>query len=51
MMGHLLDHIKNGFVFVEPDIMVGDGHGLECDTLGILEEGVRSPDLCQPLHR
>ena len=29
--------------------MVGDGHGLERDALGVLEEGVRPPDLGEPL--
>ena len=29
--------------------MVWDGHGLEGDLLGVLEEGVRSPDPVEPL--
>ena len=29
--------------------MVWDGHGLEGDLLGVLKEGVRSPDPVEPL--
>ena len=28
IMQHLLDHVENRFVLVQPDIVVGDGHSL-----------------------
>ena len=45
---NLLDHVEDGFIFVEPDVVVGDGDVLECDLFGVLEEGVGSPHLPQP---
>ena len=35
---NLLDHIENGLVLVEPDVMIRYCHGLKSDTLGIFEE-------------
>ena len=43
-----LDHVEYFFGAVEPDVVVGDGHGLEGDLLGVLEIGVRTPDPVQP---
>ena len=44
---YLLDHIHNFFASVEPQIMIGNGHPLKCDSFGILEERIRSPNfLC-----
>ena len=45
VMKHLLDHVHNLLAAVQPQVMVGNGHPLEGDCLGILEERVRSPDL------
>ncbi|GBM18550.1 hypothetical protein AVEN_47942-1 [Araneus ventricosus] len=46
-----LDHVQNGLVAVEPYVVVGNGHLLEGDSLGVLEEGVGSPHLLQPAER
>jgi hypothetical protein len=46
----LLDHVHDLLVLVEPKVMVGDGHPLEGDLLGVLEEGVRSPDVLRRKH-
>ena len=35
--GSLLDHVEYFLRAVEPDVVVGDGHGLEGDLLGVLE--------------
>ena len=35
--GNLLDHVEYLLRAVEPDVVVGDGHGLEGDLLGVLE--------------
>lgn len=35
---------------VEPEVVVGDGHLVEGDPLGVLEETVGSPDVVEPLH-
>lgn len=45
-----LHHVQDGFVFVQPHVVIGDGHCLESHRLGVLEEGVRSPHVLQPLH-
>ena len=42
---YLLDHVHDLLAAVQPQVMVGNGHPLEGDCLGILEERVRSPDL------
>ena len=47
----LLDHVENCFVLVEPEIMIWNGHGLERDLLGVLEERVGSPNEVQPVNR
>jgi hypothetical protein len=41
---NLLDHIKDGSVLVEPNIVVRDGHGLECDLLGVFEKRIWTPN-------
>lgn len=34
----LLDHVENGLVLPEPNVVVGDRHRLESDAFGILKE-------------
>ena len=46
---YLLDHIEDGFVFPQPYVVVWNGHGLEGNVFGILEEGIGTPDFGQPL--
>ena len=45
---HLLDHVEDGVVEVQPEVVVWDGHGLEGDLLCVLEERVGPPDITQP---
>ena len=45
----LLDHVEDGGIVVQPQVVVGYGHSLEGDLLGVLEEGVRPPDAMEPL--
>ena len=45
----LLDTVEETLVLVEPDVLVRDD-GVGGDVLGVLEEGVRVPDLVKPLH-
>jgi hypothetical protein len=47
----LLDHVEYCFVFVEPDVVVWNGHRLEGDLLRVFKERVRPPDEVEPLHR
>lgn len=47
---YLLDHIKNAFGLVQPDVMVGNGHRLKGDLFSVLEETVWAPHLPQPIH-
>ncbi|GIY03701.1 uncharacterized protein CDAR_526941 [Caerostris darwini] len=49
-MASLLDHVENGFVAVQPDVMVGYRHFLESDPLGVLEERIGSPHLLEPAN-
>lgn len=51
MWHYSLHHVENCGVEVEPEVVVGDCHGLEGDGLGILEEGVGSPDVLEPRDR
>ena len=44
-MKDLLDHVHDLLVLVEPEVVVGNGHPLEGDLLGVLEEGIRPPDV------
>lgn len=44
----LLNHVQYGRIEVEPQIMVGDGHGLESDRFGVFEESVGAPDVFEP---
>lgn len=44
----LLDHVKNGFVLPQPNVMVRDCHGLKRDVFRVLEKGVWPPDVVQP---
>ena len=46
---NLLDHVQDGFVFPQPYVVVWNGHGLEGNVFGILEEGIGTPDFGQPL--
>ena len=43
-----LDHVEDRLVLMEPDVVVGDGHILEGDLLGVLEVRVRLPDVIKP---
>ena len=47
---HSLDHVENRLVFVQPYVMVRYRHCLKSHTLGVFEERVWTPDLCEPLH-
>ena len=47
LINHLLDHVENPFTLVQPDIVVGYGHGLERDLFGVLEVGIGPPDVLQ----
>lgn len=44
-----LDHVEYLLGAVQPHVVVGDSHGLERYFLGVLEVGVRPPDLVEPL--
>ena len=46
--GDLLDHIKYSFVFPKPNVMIGNGHCLKGDALGILEERIGPPNHVEP---
>ncbi|GFQ95565.1 uncharacterized protein TNCT_305841 [Trichonephila clavata] len=50
-MSYLLDHIKNGFVTIQPYVVVRDSHLLEGDSFGVLEEGIWSPHPLEPADR
>ena len=47
--GYLLRHIQQRLIVVEPQVVVGDAHLVECDFLGVLEEAIRPPDVVQPV--
>jgi hypothetical protein len=47
----LLDHVEDGFVLVEPDVVVGHGHLLEGDLFGVFEERVGPPHELKPTDR
>jgi hypothetical protein len=38
MFCYLLNHVQDSFVFVQPNIVIRNGHGLESHGLCILEE-------------
>jgi hypothetical protein len=46
-----LDHVKNCFVPVDPDVVIGNGHVLKIDSFSIFEKRVRSPDVIEPTNR
>ena len=46
---NLLDHVEDGLVFPQPDVVVRYRHRLKCDILGVLEKRVWTPDLGEPL--
>jgi hypothetical protein len=48
---NLLDHVEDRFVFVEPDVVIGNCHRLKGDLLCVLEKGVRPPDLIGSISR
>jgi hypothetical protein len=37
---YLLDHVKNGFIFVKPNVMIWNGHRLESHAFGIFEKRI-----------
>lgn len=47
---HLLGHIKQSFIMVQPQIMVRNAHFMEGNFLGILKKAIGSPNVVQPLH-
>ncbi len=49
-MNHLLDDVEDSFVGVDPQVVVGYGHGLKRDLFGVLEIRVGPPDALQPVH-
>lgn len=51
ILKHSLHHVQYSLVLMQPDVMIGYGHLLERDFLGIFEEGVRAPDTFQPGDR
>ena len=49
LINHLLDHVENGAIFVEPNVMIGYCHCLERDFLGIFEKTIWAPNEAEPL--
>ena len=47
---NLLHHVQNSLVFIQPHVVVGNSHGLKCDSLGILEKGIWTPHVLQPIY-
>lgn len=45
-----LHHVQNSFVFVQPHVVIGDGHRLKSHGFGVFEEGIGPPHVLQPLH-
>jgi hypothetical protein len=45
---HLLDHVQDAFVLVQPKIMIGNGHLLKSHLFRVLEERVRTPHVIEP---
>lgn len=45
----VLDHVENCFVFVQPHVMIRDGHRLERHGLGVFEKRIGPPDVFQPV--
>lgn len=43
-------HVQDRLVLVQPHVVVRNGHGLEGDGFGVLEEGVWAPHVLQPFH-
>ena len=50
MTKYLLDHIENGRILVQPDVMVWNGHSLKSNGLCVFEKGIWSPNFLQPGH-
>jgi len=46
----LLDHVKNRFIFPQPNVVVWDSHPLKSHTFGILEKRIWSPNFSQPFN-
>lgn len=46
----LLRHVEEGFVVIQPKIMIRYRHLVERDFLRVLEEAVRPPDIVQPVY-
>ena len=46
---NLLDHVEYRLVLPQPYVVIRNGHGLEGDGLGVLEEAVRPPNFSEPL--
>lgn len=43
-------HVQDGLVLVQPHVVVGDGHRLEGDGLGVFEERVGPPHVLEPVN-
>lgn len=44
-----LDHVEDRLVLVQPHVVIGNGHCLECHRLGVLKERIWTPHVLQPL--
>lgn len=44
------DHVKNRLIFVEPHVVIGNGHGLKRDRFGIFKKRIWTPHVFQPFH-
>lgn len=42
---NLLNHIKYRLVLIEPNVMIRNGHILECHVFGVLEERIWPPNM------
>lgn len=49
-MLYVLDHVQNSLVLIEPHVVIWNGHCLESDGFGVLEEWIRSPHIFEPFH-
>lgn len=47
---HLLDHIQDCLVLVQPHVVIWYCHRLEGDGFGVFEKRVRSPHVFEPVY-
>lgn len=50
MHRYLLYHIQNGFILVQPHVMIRYCHSLKSNRFGIFEKRIWSPHILQPVH-